>query len=42
VTRGKYCIDKRCTNMGESKNAKDYSKKKVIYNISKDQNLKIG
>jgi hypothetical protein len=28
VIRGKYYIDKRCTNMGGSKNAKDYNEKK--------------
>jgi hypothetical protein len=42
VIRGKYYIDKRCTNMGGSKNAKNYNEKKVLYNISKDQNSKIG
>jgi len=41
VTRGKYHFDKRCTNMGGSKNAKKHDKKKVLYNISKDQNSKI-
>jgi hypothetical protein len=41
VTKRKYYIDKRCTNMGGSKNAKDYNKKKVLYNISKDQSSKI-
>jgi len=38
VTKEKYYINKRCTNMGRSKNAKDYHEKKVIYSISKDQN----
>jgi len=28
VTKGKYYIDKRCTNMGASKNAKEDNKKK--------------
>jgi hypothetical protein len=28
VIRGKYYIDKRCSNMGGSKNAKDYNEKK--------------
>jgi hypothetical protein len=28
VRRGKYFIDKRCTNMGESKNAKEHNEKK--------------
>jgi hypothetical protein len=28
VTRGKYYIDKRCTNMGGSKNAKKPNEKK--------------
>jgi len=41
VTRGKYHIDKRCTNMGGLKNAKKHDEKKVFYNISKDQNSKI-
>jgi hypothetical protein len=38
VTKEKYYIDKRCTNMGGSKNAKKHNEKKVLYNISKDQN----
>jgi len=42
VTRGKYYIGKRCTNMGGSKNAKEHNEKKVLYNISKHQNSKIG
>ncbi len=43
ASKGKYYIDKRCTNMGGSKNAKEPNeKKKVFYNISKDQNFKIG
>jgi hypothetical protein len=42
VIRRKYYIDKRCTNMGDSKNAKEQIEKKVFYNISKDQNSKIG
>jgi hypothetical protein len=42
VTRGKYYIDKIYTNMGGSKNAKKPNKKGVLYNISKDQNSKIG
>jgi hypothetical protein len=41
VIKGKYYIDKRCTNMGGSKNVKNYNEKKVLYNISKDQNSKI-
>jgi hypothetical protein len=28
VIRGKYYIDKKCTNMGGSKNAKGYKEKK--------------
>jgi hypothetical protein len=28
VTRGKYYIDKRCTNMGGSKNVKEPNEKK--------------
>jgi len=42
VIREKYYIDKICTNMGGSKNAKKHNEKKVLYNISKDQNSKIG
>jgi hypothetical protein len=41
VTEGKYYIDKKCTNMGGSKNAKKPNKKKVLYNILKDQSSKI-
>jgi hypothetical protein len=41
VIRGKYYIDKRSTNMGGSKNAKEHNEKKIIYNISKDQSSKI-
>jgi hypothetical protein len=37
VIKGKYYIDKRCTNMGGSKIVKKPNeKKKVFYNISKD------
>jgi len=42
VTKRKYYIDKIYTNMGGSKNVKKHNKKKVFYNISKDQNSKIG
>jgi len=28
MIRGKYYIDKRCTNMGESKNVKEHNEKK--------------
>jgi hypothetical protein len=42
VIKGKYYIDKRCTNMGGSENIKKHSEKKVIYNISKDQSSKFG
>jgi hypothetical protein len=42
VIRGKYYIDKRCTNMSASKNAKKHNEKKILYSISKDQNSKIG
>jgi hypothetical protein len=28
VTRKKYYTDKKCTNMGESKNAKEHNEKK--------------
>ncbi len=42
MTRGKYYIDKRCTNMGGSKIVKKPNEKKVIYNILKDQSSKIG
>jgi len=42
VIRGKYYIDKRCTNLGGSKNVKKHNEKKVFYNISKDPNSKIG
>jgi hypothetical protein len=40
VTRGKYYIDKICTNMGGSKNAKKPNeKKKVLYQRTKVQKL---
>jgi hypothetical protein len=41
VTRGKYYIDKRCTNMGISKNAKKHNKKNIsiVYQISKIEKL---
>jgi hypothetical protein len=42
VIKGKYYIDKRCTNMGGSKNAKEHNEKKVFYNILKDQCSKFG
>ncbi len=42
MIRGKYYIEKICTNMGGSKNVKEYNEKKVLYNIPKDQNSKIG
>jgi hypothetical protein len=42
VTRRKYYIDKRCTKMGGSKITKEPNKKKVFYNIFKDQSSKIG
>jgi len=37
VIRGKYCIDKRCTSMGGSKNAKEHNEKKksIIYQRTK-------
>jgi len=35
-------INKRCTKMGGSKIAKEPNKKKVLYNILKNQNSKIG
>jgi hypothetical protein len=42
VTRGTYYIDKKCTNVGGSKNVKYHNEKIIIiYNISKDQNSKI-
>jgi hypothetical protein len=41
VTKGKYYIDKRCSNMGGSKMLKKTMKKNVFYNISKDQSSKI-
>jgi hypothetical protein len=41
VIRGKYYLDKRCTNMGESIMLKNTMKKKVLCNISMDQNSKI-
>jgi hypothetical protein len=41
MTRRKYYIDKKCTNMGGSKMLNITMKKKVICNISKDQNSKI-
>jgi len=40
VTRRKYYIDKRCTNMVGSKNAKEPNEKKGY--ILKDQSLKLG
>jgi hypothetical protein len=41
VTRGKYHIDKRCTNMGGSKNVKKHDKKRfsIIYQRTKIQKL---
>jgi hypothetical protein len=42
VTRRKYFIDKRCTKMHGSKNAKEPNEKINLYNISKGQSLKIG
>jgi hypothetical protein len=42
VTRRKYDIDKRSTEMGGSKNAKKPNEKKVRYNILKHQSSKIG
>jgi hypothetical protein len=42
VTREKYYIDKRCTNMGGQKMLNNPMKKEVFYNISKDQSSKIG
>jgi len=42
VTRGKYYIDKRCTNMNGSKNAKKLNEKKkffIIYQRTKVQKL---
>jgi hypothetical protein len=42
VIRGKYYIDKICTNMGGSKNVKKHNGKKIFYSISKEQNSKIG
>jgi hypothetical protein len=43
VTRGKYYSDKRCTNMGGSKNAKKPNeKKKIIYNIQRTKVHKLG
>jgi len=41
VIKGKYYIDKRCTNMGGSKNVKEQNEKMVLYNISNDQSSKI-
>jgi hypothetical protein len=40
VTRRKYYIDKRCKNMGESKNVKKPNEKKGF--LLKDQSSKIG
>ncbi len=40
MIRGKYYIDKRCTNMGGSKNVKEPNEKKGY--LSKDQSSKIG
>jgi hypothetical protein len=42
VTRRKYYIDKRCTNIDGSKNAKEHNGKQVFYNIPKDQSSKFG
>jgi len=41
VIRGKYYIDKRCTNMGGLKNAKKHSKKRfsIIYQRTKIEKL---
>jgi hypothetical protein len=42
VTKGKYYIDKICTNMGGSKNAKQPNEKKrlfIIYQRTKVQKL---
>ncbi len=41
MTRGKYYIDIRCTNMGGSKNVKKHNKKKfsIIYQRTKIQKL---
>jgi hypothetical protein len=41
VTKRKYYIDERCTKIGGSKIVKNPMKKKVGYNILKDQNSKI-
>ncbi len=41
MTRQKYYIDKKCTNMGTSKNAKKHNEKKILYDISKDQSSKL-
>jgi hypothetical protein len=41
VTKGKYYIDKRCTNMGGSKNVKEPNEKKrfsIIYQRKNVQN----
>ncbi len=37
MTRGKYYIDKRCTNMGGSKNVKEPNEKRfsIIYQTTK-------
>ncbi len=40
MIRRKYHIDKRCTNMGGSKNVKKPNEKKG--SLSKDQSSKIG
>jgi hypothetical protein len=40
VTKRKYYIDRRCTNMGGSKNVKEPNEKKGF--LSKDQSSKIG
>jgi hypothetical protein len=44
VSRRYYYIDKRCTKMGAWKITKEPNEKKslVLYNISKDQNSKLG
>jgi hypothetical protein len=42
VIQRKYYIDKKCIKMGGSEIIKEPKKKKVFYNISKDQSSKIG
>jgi hypothetical protein len=42
VTKGKYYINKRCTNVGGYKNVKDYNEKKrflIIYQRTKIKKL---